>query len=65
IFPSLIASSKISIVSWALPRPNSGIRTLERTINGVCRKIAKEIVEGKGTSFHLTPANIKEYLPKW
>ncbi|KKR88537.1 MAG: Lon protease [Candidatus Gottesmanbacteria bacterium GW2011_GWA2_41_12] len=44
---------------------DSGIRTLERTINGVCRKIAKEIVEGKGTSFHLTPANIKEYLPKW
>ena len=27
-FPDFIASSIISIVSWALPRPNSGIKTL-------------------------------------
>lgn len=44
---------------------DSGIRTLERTINGVCRKVARELVEGKAQQFHLTSANIKEYLPKW
>ena len=44
---------------------DAGIRTLERTINGVCRKVAREIVEGKGTKFHITTDNIKGYLPTW
>jgi len=44
---------------------DSGIRTLERTINGVCRKVARMIVEGKQASFHLTTENIKQYLPTW
>lgn len=44
---------------------DAGIRTLERTIEGICRKIAKLIVEKKGKSFYLTPENLKEYLPKW
>ena len=44
---------------------DAGIRTLERTINGICRKVAKLIVEGKGTKFHLTEANIKDFLPNW
>jgi len=44
---------------------DSGIRTLERTINGICRKVARNLVEGKGTFFHLTTANIKEFLPSW
>jgi len=44
---------------------DAGIRTLERTINGICRKIAKMKVEGKGQSFHLTTDNIKEFLPTW
>lgn len=44
---------------------DSGIRTLERTINGICRKVARMIVEGKGSSFHITPENIKEFLPTW
>lgn len=42
---------------------DSGIRTLERTIEGVAGKVAKEIVEGKKQQFHLTPENIKNYLP--
>lgn len=44
---------------------DSGIRSLQRTIEGVCRKVARQIVEGKAASIHLTEANIKEYLPQW
>lgn len=44
---------------------DAGIRTLERTIEGICRKIAKMIVEGKGKEFHLTRDNIKDFLPTW
>jgi len=42
---------------------DSGIRSLERTIEGVCRKVARQIVEGKAQSVHLTAQNIKEFLP--
>lgn len=44
---------------------DSGIRTLERTIQGIVRKIAKQIVEGKAEKFTLTEDNIKEYLPQY
>lgn len=44
---------------------DSGIRSLERTINGICRKVARSIVEGQGTAFHLTEENMKEFLPTW
>ncbi|MBI4130743.1 AAA family ATPase [Candidatus Roizmanbacteria bacterium] len=44
---------------------DAGIRTLERTINGICRKVAKAIVEGKLQSIVLTSQNIKEYLPQY
>lgn len=43
---------------------DAGIRTLERTVEGVARKVAKMIVEGKGNTFHITNQNIREYLPK-
>ena len=43
---------------------DAGIRTLERTIQGVARKVAKMMVEGKGESFRITPANVKEFLPQ-
>lgn len=51
----------------AIVRPlgfDSGIRTLERTIDGIVRKVARQIVEGKGEKFHLTGQNIKEFLPQ-
>lgn len=52
---------------WAkVVRPlgfDAGIRTLERTIDGVVRKVAKMVVEGKGESFRITPENAKEFLP--
>lgn len=44
---------------------DSGIRSLERTIQSLSRKIAKKIVEGQGTSFHITRDNIKEFIPSW
>ncbi len=44
---------------------DSGVRTLERTINGICRKVAKLTVEGKGKKYHLTTSNIKDFLPDY
>lgn len=44
---------------------DAGIRTLERTVNGICRKVAKLIVEKKGEKFVLTGENIKDFLPTW
>lgn len=44
---------------------DAGIRTLERTINSICRKVAKMIVDGKGTSFTITSENMKDFLPSW
>jgi len=44
---------------------DAGIRTVERTIERICRKIAKLIIEKKGNYFHITAENVKEYLPKW
>jgi ATP-dependent Lon protease len=44
---------------------DAGIRTLQRTLEGVTRKVAREIVEGKSTAVHLTNENIKMYLPKY
>lgn len=44
---------------------DSGIRTLERTINGICRKVARQIVEKKINSLQITNANVKQYLPTW
>lgn len=44
---------------------DAGIRTLERTISGIARKVALLIVEGKGQKFKITPQNVKEFLPQW
>lgn len=43
---------------------DAGMRTLERTIQGVVRKVAKEIVQGKTKEVKITQENVKEYLPK-
>lgn len=51
---------------WAqIVRPlgfDAGMRTLERTVSGIVKKIARLIVEGKGTNFVITPENIKQFL---
>lgn len=43
---------------------DSGIRSLNRTIDSICRKVAKEIVEGKTTGVKIDATNLKLYLPK-
>lgn len=43
---------------------DSGIRSLGRTLESICRKVAKEIVEGKTQQVVLTAENLKYYLPK-
>ncbi len=42
---------------------DSGIRSLERTIEAIARKTARLIVEGKAQEVHVTGENIKEFLP--
>lgn len=75
MLPKVTKLSGISIDSvtfdeavWPLiVRPlgyDAGMRTLERTIQGIVRKIARQIIEGKGGSFHITPENLKGYLPQ-
>ncbi|HSX18628.1 MAG TPA: AAA family ATPase [Candidatus Saccharimonadales bacterium] len=44
---------------------DAGMRTLDRTINGICRKVAKLKLEGKLTSLTLTGDNLKEYIPTY
>lgn len=44
---------------------DSGIRSLERTIQGMCRKVARQIVEGTVQGVRVNDANLKEYLPQW
>lgn len=42
---------------------DAGMRTLDRTISGICRKVAKLKVEGKTAKVTLTEENLKEYIP--
>ncbi len=44
---------------------DAGIRTLERTIQGIVRKVAMLIVQGKGSKFYLTQDNVKDFLPTY
>lgn len=75
IFPKAIKSAglsgdvlKINDDVWdQIVRPlgyDSGIRTMERTIDGIVRKVAKLIVEGKGNTFNVTSENIRDFLPQ-
>lgn len=43
---------------------DSGIRSLGRTLESICRKVAKEIVDGKTKQVVLNADNLKYYLPK-
>jgi ATP-dependent Lon protease len=42
---------------------DSGIRSLERAIEGVCRKAALMIVQGKVQSVNVISENVKQFLP--
>lgn len=76
VLPALLRESGLTTANltideaiWPkLVRPlgyDSGIRSLERTINGVCRKVATMIVEGKGTSVHIDENNIKDFVDSY
>jgi ATP-dependent Lon protease len=57
---------KIDDMAWhKIIRPlgfDAGIRSLERTIEGIVRKVAFKIVGGEGNSFLINDLNLKEYL---
>lgn len=42
----------------------AGVRTLERRIGDVCRKVAKDILEKEDTKYKVTDKNIEYYLGK-
>ena len=76
LFPKVLASSGLKPEELTIDdnlwlnvvRPfgfDAGIRSLQRTLEGISRKVAREIVDGKVTSVHLTEANLKQYLPKY
>lgn len=44
---------------------DAGIRTMERVINGLVRKIALQMVSGQAQQFYITPQNIKQFMPNW
>ncbi len=63
-----ISQDVLSIDETAWPqiiRPlgfDGGIRSLERTLKGICRKVTKKIVEGEKGQFKITTENLGEYL---
>lgn len=74
MLPSLIKQSGVNPDTFVIEedvwpqivRPlgyDAGMRTLERTIGGMVRKIAKLVIEGKGQSFKITTENLKDFLP--
>lgn len=40
----------------------AGVRSLERLLGKICRKVAKEIVEEEITSIQITPSKLQKYL---
>jgi ATP-dependent Lon protease len=75
ILPRILSESGVSPETlviddevWAqVVRPlgyDAGIRTLERNIEGVVRKVARMLVEGQAQSFRITTQNVKEFLPR-
>ncbi|QQG41985.1 MAG: AAA family ATPase [Candidatus Woesebacteria bacterium] len=61
---SLVISEEV----WpSIVRPlgyDAGIRTLERNIDGVVRKVARMIVEGTAKEVKVTPENVKTFMPQ-
>lgn len=45
----------------------AGVRNLEREIANLCRKVAKQVAEGKAKKFDITAGNVQKYLgvPKY
>jgi ATP-dependent Lon protease len=68
-----LKSDSISIKSDALRQiiedytSEAGLRNLERELGAICRKIARQIAEGKKGPFHITKGSLHKYLgiPKY
>lgn len=41
---------------------DAGIRSLERRLNSLCRKVARMMVEGKGDHYQITEENMKNFM---
>ncbi len=76
IFPKSIKETglrpdeiQISANVWEqIVRPlgfDAGVRTLQRNIEGLCRKAAKLIFEGKNKQIIVDESNVKFFLPQW
>ena len=76
ILPKAISQSglnpqevQISPLIWEqIVRPlgfDAGVRTLQRNIEGLCRKAAKLIFEGKTKQVVIDESNVKFFLPQW
>ncbi len=44
---------------------DSGMRTLQRTIENICQSVAKLIVEGKGEHYYINEQNFNQFSPSW
>lgn len=44
---------------------DAGVRTLQRNIEGMCRKVAKVILEGQTKQVIVDESNVKTFLPQW
>lgn len=44
---------------------DSGVRTLKRNVEGLCRKVAKIILEGSAPYVVIDETNVKDFLPQW
>ena len=54
-------------VIWKMARnytKEAGVRQLERKIGDICRKAAREILDSKKKSIHVTERNLSQYLGK-
>lgn len=76
IFPQAIAAAGLNsdelVINpnmWSqIVRPlgfDAGVRTLQRNIEGLCRKTAKLIFEGKYKKIVIDESNVKTFLPQW
>lgn len=61
---SLLISDKGLSAIIASYTKEAGVRNLERRLAGICRKAAREIVEGKKKSIRVTEKNLEKYLGK-
>ncbi|KKP67158.1 MAG: ATP-dependent proteinase, Serine peptidase, MEROPS family S16 [Candidatus Roizmanbacteria bacterium GW2011_GWA2_35_19] len=73
VFPKYVTEAGLTVDNikiedslWEkITRPlgfDAGIRSLERTIEGIVRKVAYKIVSAQGQTFTINETNIKEYL---